>query len=144
MPPSSGSVIRYEGPRGVTWRIKYRDAAGKQCMETVGKEPAVRRRDAEAALRSKLVDVKEERWRKPPPLTFAAAISEWFDAMAVEKAWRQSSVKVYRVVVARLCETFGRMPLTHVEAADIVAYKTNQLAVYGPSTVSRDLSTLHA
>ena len=34
--PDGSCVIKYEGQRGVVWRIKYRDAAGKQVMETLG------------------------------------------------------------------------------------------------------------
>jgi integrase len=30
------AVIRYDGKRGAVWRIKYRDAAGKQVQETLG------------------------------------------------------------------------------------------------------------
>ncbi len=33
-----GSVIRYDGKRGVVWRIAYRDGNGRQVMKTVGPE----------------------------------------------------------------------------------------------------------
>ena len=36
--PSGGCVIRYDGQRGVVWKIKYRDGAGVQVKETVGAE----------------------------------------------------------------------------------------------------------
>jgi hypothetical protein len=36
--PSGSGLIRYAGERGVVWRIKYRDATGRQVMETVGAE----------------------------------------------------------------------------------------------------------
>ena len=32
------AVIRYEGSRGAVWRIKFRGTAGKQVMETLGRE----------------------------------------------------------------------------------------------------------
>ena len=32
------AAIRYEGPRGVVWRIKWRDTSGRQVMETLGSE----------------------------------------------------------------------------------------------------------
>ena len=35
---ASGSLIRYEGKRGITWRIKYVDVSSRQVMETVGAE----------------------------------------------------------------------------------------------------------
>ncbi len=34
----SGAVIEYNGKRGKVFRIKYRDASGRQVMETVGRE----------------------------------------------------------------------------------------------------------
>jgi hypothetical protein len=36
--PSGAAVIRYDGKRGTVWRIKYRDATGKQVKETIGAE----------------------------------------------------------------------------------------------------------
>ena len=36
--PSGAAVVRYEGKRGVVWRIKYADAARQQVMETLGRE----------------------------------------------------------------------------------------------------------
>jgi hypothetical protein len=36
--PSGACVIPYYGKRGTVWRIKYRDADGRQVMETVGAE----------------------------------------------------------------------------------------------------------
>jgi hypothetical protein len=36
--PSGACVIRYQGARGVVWRVKYADAEGRQVMETVGAE----------------------------------------------------------------------------------------------------------
>jgi hypothetical protein len=36
--PRGAAVIRYPGVRGVVWRIKYRDASGKQIKETLAPE----------------------------------------------------------------------------------------------------------
>ena len=55
--PSGAAVIRYEGKRGVTWRVKYADADGRQVMETLGREPEWDRRKAERALGARLDDV---------------------------------------------------------------------------------------
>jgi hypothetical protein len=55
--PSGSAIVRYAGKHGTTWRIKYRDASGKQTMETLGKSPEWNRRKAEAALRHRLSDV---------------------------------------------------------------------------------------
>ena len=53
--PSGACVIRYEGARGVVWRIKYLDAEGRQVKETVGREAdGWTRQKAERALGAKL------------------------------------------------------------------------------------------
>ena len=44
--PRGAAVVRYEGKRGRVWRIKYRDAAGKQVLETLGPEPPWTERQA--------------------------------------------------------------------------------------------------
>ena len=56
--PKWGRVWRYEGTRGVTWRIRYRDASGRRIMETLGKEPAWNRKRAQTELRRREVDVE--------------------------------------------------------------------------------------
>ena len=66
--PRGAAVIRYEGPRGVSWRIEYADADGRQVMETVGRErDGFTRKQAEAELRERLVNVERRGWRKPAP-----------------------------------------------------------------------------
>ena len=62
--PRGAAVIRYEGPRGVSWRIKYADAGGRQVMETLGREPDWDERRAERALGARLEAV-EKGMRKP-------------------------------------------------------------------------------
>jgi hypothetical protein len=72
-------AIAYDGARGRTWRIKYRDATGKQVMETIGAErDGVTRKDAEKMLRERLVKVEQKGWRRPAPLTFAVYAETWF------------------------------------------------------------------
>ena len=47
--PRGACVIPYRGKRGVTWRVKYRDAEGRQVQETIGAErDGVTRKQAEA------------------------------------------------------------------------------------------------
>ena len=64
------------GKRGTVWRVKYRDASGKQTMETLGPAKSKDRPDgwtkrkAEAALRARLVAVEREGYRRPAPTTF--------------------------------------------------------------------------
>jgi integrase len=150
---ASGSVIRYDGAERITFRIKFLDGGGRQVMETVPdasvkkgateRQIEAARKKAERELARRL-DKAEAGWRKPPPITFKAAIGEWYDAMQKEKGWKQSTAGVYLAVVARLNETFGPMALARVQAGDVVAYKATKLEKYGASTVSRDLSILHS
>ena len=62
--PRGASVVRYEGKRGAVWRIKYRDAAGKQVQETLGPEPPWTERKAQRELGKRLAAV-DEGFRKP-------------------------------------------------------------------------------
>ena len=69
--PGGSAVIRYPGKRGVVWRIKYRDASGKQVQETLGKaSEGWNERKAKAALRARETDVAREGYKRPEPETF--------------------------------------------------------------------------
>ncbi len=71
--PDGACVIRYDGVRGVTWKVKYRDATGRQVKETLGRAAdGWTKRRAEQALRARLTDVEREGYVKPEPLTVAA------------------------------------------------------------------------
>jgi hypothetical protein len=73
-------VIKYAGKRGTVWRIKFRDATGKQIMETVGRAAdGWTKRKAEQALQAKLVDVERDNWRRPERTSFGAFLEEWRD-----------------------------------------------------------------
>lgn len=68
--PAGSCVIRYEGARGVVWRVKYTDADGKQVMETVGAErDGITSKHAEAELRERQVRVERKGYRRPKPLS---------------------------------------------------------------------------
>ncbi len=75
--PKWGRVWRYQGPRGVVWRIRYRDATGRRILETLGKEPALDRTRAQNELHRRLVDVERDGYRKPQELTLAAFAERW-------------------------------------------------------------------
>src|SRR6266571_2427634 len=55
--PRGAAVVRYEGKRGAVWRIKYRDAAGKQVLETLGPAPPWTERMAQRELGKRLAAV---------------------------------------------------------------------------------------
>jgi integrase len=143
---ASGSVITYNGKRGTVFRVKYRDASGKQVMETVGSErDGVTRKRAEAELRDRLVRVEKGRWRRPAPLTFAVASETWYEEASAEKAWSPRTVAQYASIRRRLVDHFGHKRLEEIRPGDVSAYKTAKLdeGLSGAS-VSRDLSILHS
>jgi Phage integrase central domain len=143
--PSGAAVIRYHGKRGVVWRIKWKDATGKQVMETIGPErDGWTRGKAEAELRDRLVKVEKGGWRRPPPLTFANTSSAWRVEAEVDRRWRRATVCQYRSIVARLDDWFGSMRLGAIRPSDVTAYKSAMLEEYSAASVSRDLSILHS
>src|SRR4051794_13813880 len=123
--PSGACVVRYDGPRGVTWRIKYADADGRQVMETVGRErDGYNRKQAEADLRERLVRVDRKQYRRPRPLTFKAAAKRWRDEVGSRKQWRPTTQAQYRSIACRLDDEFGNKRLIDVRPADVSAYVT--------------------
>jgi hypothetical protein len=109
VPSSRGGVHEYRGKRGTSWRIKYRDAAGKQVMETVGREAdGVTRKQAEAELRERLVRVERRGYRRPARLTFADYAGTWFVEGERRRGWKRSTIAQYRSPRRRLVDHFGR------------------------------------
>jgi hypothetical protein len=68
--PRGAAVIRYEGARGATWRVKYLDADDARCRKRSGLSPEWDRRKTERALGARLADV-DKGMRKPARRTFA-------------------------------------------------------------------------
>jgi integrase len=141
--PSGACVLRYQGARGVVWRVKYRDASGKQVMETLGPEQeGWNRRKAEAELRERLVRVERKGYRRPAPLTFAEYAERWFSEGERRRGWKPSTALQYRTVRARLVDHFGPMSLAAIRPRDVAAYVAS--LTLGAATISRDVSLLHA
>lgn len=143
--PSGACVIRYQGTRGVVWRVKYQDASGRQVQETVGAErDGVTRKDAEAELRERLVRVERKGYRRPEPITFAAYAETWFDEGASRRRWRPATVLQYRCIRQRLVDELGPMPLQSIRPRHVAAYVATASDELGASTVGRDISLLQA
>jgi integrase len=142
--PSGACVLRYEGARGVVWRVKYRDADGKQVMETLGAErEGWNRKKAEAELRERLVKVERRAWRRPRPFTFSEYVDLWFAEGEVRRSWRPRTVIQYRSIAKRLKDHFGPYPLASIRPRHVAEYVAKQAKTYDAATVSRDLSLLH-
>lgn len=118
--PSGSAVIRYEGKRGVSWRIKYRDASGAQTMETLGRSPEWNRRKAEAALRHRLADVDREGFLRPASDLFSTVATTWVVEYPVAKGLKHSTARGYEIIVNRhLVPTFGRRKVAEIGVEDV-------------------------
>jgi integrase len=97
--PSGAAVVEYEGARGVVWRIKFKDADGRQVQETLGRgRDGWTRQKAERALGQRLGAV-EKGLRKPRRRTFAALCDE-FDAVTLAAKPRKKSTLIdYRATM---------------------------------------------
>ena len=106
--PRGAAVIPYDGKRGRVWRVKYADASGKQCMETVGAErDGVTRKHAEAALRDRLVNVERRGWRKPAPTTFADYAAACLERAEAIRQWKPATAVAVRKRLRHLTDTLG-------------------------------------
>src|SRR5262245_27667941 len=94
--PKWGRVWRYDGKRGVVWRIRYRDATGKRILETLGKEPTWNRKRAESELRKRLVDVERDGYRHPDTTTFAQFAQRWLSDYLPGRGLKLTTLDSYR------------------------------------------------
>lgn len=142
--PSGAAVIEYAGKRGVVWRIKWRDATGKQIQETVGAErDGVTRKQAEAELRERLVRVERKGYRRPKPVTFRGYAATWYAEGQARRGWKPRTALAYRNALDRLDDSFGWLPLAAIRPRDISAHVKTALDQYAPATVNLDVTILH-
>jgi integrase len=141
-----GRVWRYEGKRGIVWRIRYRDAAGKRVLETLGREPAWNRKRAEVELRRRLVDVEREGYRKPEKLTFALFAERWLADYLPGRGLKLTTVEGYQQTLRKhLLPAFGSYELRTLEQEPelIDRYVSEKIrAGYAPKTVINHLLCL--
>lgn len=139
--PSGAGVIKYEGARGVTWRIKLTDHDGRQVMETVGKAAAgITEKDAKAELRERLVRVERKQYRRPDPVTFRQASKRWREEVGARKQWRPATVAQYVSILERLNKQFGHHRLADVRPTHVSEYVTAMAKTHAEASVSRDMS----
>jgi site-specific recombinase XerD len=111
-----GPVWRYQGPRGVVWRIRYRDATGRRILETLGKEPQWDRKRAETEHRRRLVDVERDGYRKPDNTLFADFAEQWLTDHLPGRGLKLTTTDSYTQTVRNhLIPYFGRQSLTDLE-----------------------------
>ncbi len=106
--PRGACVIRYEGARGVTWKVKYADADGRQVKETIGarggrRHPQAGRGGASGAARR----VERRGWRKPAPITFGEYSADVVRACGGEAEWKPERSRLPATRLGHLDDVFG-------------------------------------
>jgi integrase len=144
--PKWGRVWRYEGTRGVVWRIRYRDASGRRMLETLGKEPAWDRKRAEQELRRRLVDIEREGYVAPEKLTLAQFCERWMSEYLPGRGLKQTTVEGYKQMLRKhLCPALGRYTLQELERKPELIDRYVTLKIhegYSPKTVMNQLLCL--
>ncbi len=114
--PRGAAVVRYEGKRGAVWRVKYRDAAGKQVLETLGPEPPWTERMAQRELGKRLAAV-DEGFRKPNRVAFRDFAQRFASDYLPGRNLKRSTVENYRYILdGHLLPFFGDRDLAELEA----------------------------
>lgn len=139
-----GSVLRYKGRRGTTWRIRYRDASGRRVIETLGPEPPWNPKRARQELRNRLADVDREGYRSPGRITFSVFAERWLGDHLPARGLKQTTAETYRYAVAgHLVPFFGRRRLGDISPEAIDRYVATKIrAGLSPKTVNNHLLTL--
>jgi integrase len=133
--PRGATVVRYQGKRGPVWRIKYRDAAGRQVQETLGPEPEWTERRAQRELGKRLAAVHEG-FRKPDRTTFAEFAERFVSDYLPGRKLKPSTIENYRYMLdGHLLPYFGREDLSVLEA------RPELIDAYVASKVQHGLST---
>jgi integrase len=141
-----GRVWRYDGKRGVVWRIRYRDATGRRVLETLGREPGWNRKRAEAELRRRVVDVERDGYRKPEKITFASFGERWLEEYLPGRGLKLTTTDGYRQTIRRhLIPALGQYELAELELRPelIDRYVTEKMGSgLSPKTVTNQLLVL--
>jgi integrase len=141
---AEGTVVEYPGKRGVVFRIKYRDAAGRQVMETLGPAAAGwTERKARRELRNRLTDVERDGFRKPERLTFEAFAERFKADYLPGRNLKPSTIVDYELTLRiHLVPFFGELELASIEPADVDAYIGSKTGKLSPKTIANHLGTL--
>jgi integrase len=137
-------IVRYEGKRGVVWRIRYFDASGRRVLETLGKEPEWNRKRAEAELRQRLVDVERDGYKAPGKTLFGEFAAKWLDGYCEAHTLKRTTASSYKTIVSQhLIPAFRSHKLSDVDVAEIEKYVAKKLrAGASPRTVNSHLQVL--
>jgi integrase len=141
--PSGACAYARHGKRGTAWAIRWLDAAGETCHETLGREPQWNRQRAERELGKRLDLVERERWRKPAKLTFEAFTKRFRADYLPGRNLKPSTFSDYGSIIdAHLVPHFGTRALASIEPADVDGYIGVKTGALTPKTISNHLQLL--
>jgi integrase len=113
-------------------------------METVGaKRDGVSRKDAEKALRDRLVKIEQGGYRRPTPVTFADWSSRWFGEAERRRHWKPKTTKTHGHRLTHLDGYFGKSQLGAIRPSDVNGYIQNALGDRAARSVIAEINLLH-
>jgi integrase len=144
--PSGACVLRYEGVRGVTWSVKFRDAEGRQVRELLGGErDGWSRQKAEREL-GKRLDQVERGMRRPQRRTFGDLLDEFEQVSLAAKPRKKTTVIDYKATIRNhLRPYFGEEDLARLSQRSeaFERYAGEKVAAgLSPKTVRNHLTLL--
>ena len=111
-----GAIWRYPGPRGIVWRIRYRDASGRRVLETLGPEPEWNRTRARAELKRRQVDVERAGYTRPEVVRLAEFARAWLSDYLPARGLKPTTLESYRgAIEGHLVPALGHHTLTELE-----------------------------
>jgi integrase len=145
--PSGACVIKYDGTRGVVWKVKYIDASGKQVKETLGKAAdGWTKRKAEVELRARLTAVEKQGYVRPEPMTLTRFSDRFIADHLPSRNLKTSTLIDYRLTIDKhLIPALGARELVELERKPelIERYVVEKLGKgLSPKTIRNHLALL--
>jgi integrase len=141
--PSGAAAIRRPGKHGTAWAIKWCDVDGRQCWETLGREPEWSEAKAQRELGKRLQAVERDRWRKPERVTFSAFADRFEADYLPGRNLKPSTLYDYLLILrVHLRPYFGHLALAAIEPADLDGYIADKTGQLSPKTISNHLGLL--
>ena len=146
--PDGAAVVRYQGRHGASWRIKFKDATGRQVMQTLGREAeGWTEQKAERELGKRLPLVHRERWRQPDEITFETFADRFMNEYLPGRNLKPTTIAGYRSSLDNhLLPALGHLPLQDLEARpDLVDTYISEKTGEGlsPKTITNHLLLLN-
>lgn len=146
---SGACVVEYQGARGTVFRVKFRDADGRQVQQTLGRaRDGWTQQRAERELGKLLDKVERERWRKPTRERLSTLVDEYLEEYLPSRGRRRSTVLDYtNTLRGHVLPALGDVTLADLEARPealdryIAAKRRQGLAA---KTIANHLRTLSA